>query len=75
MYAYLLLVVSVFWLGYVGRVVYLQGLGRFDLSDAVMVTLLSTTTGHVLATLYFVARYLFPSQRGAGRWSPPGRRR
>ena len=40
-----------------------------------MVMLLSTTTGHVLATLYFMARYLFPSQSRAAQWSPPGRRR
>ncbi len=74
-YAYLLFGVSVAWVYFVGRVVFLQGMGILGLSDAVLITLLTTTTGNVLASLYVVARYLFPSQRDGSRKSPFRRRR
>lgn len=44
-------------------IVFLCGLGKLLLSDAVLVTLLTTTLADVIGVFSFVAKYLFPEKR------------
>ena len=44
-------------------IVMLKGGGAFDLSDAVVITLLTTTMTSVIGLFVIVANYLFPSKK------------
>lgn len=61
-FSYKIFNVMIWYLSYVGAVVYLNGVETvpFYLSDAVIVTLLGTTTTTVLGLFIIVASYLFP---------------
>jgi hypothetical protein len=55
------------WLGSMLVLVALQGFGAFlgwsfELSDSVLITLVSSTTGSIVAIFVFVAKYLFPQK-------------
>lgn len=48
------------WMVVVAATLLLQGAGWFDLSDAVLVAALSTTSVNIIGLVAIVARYLFP---------------
>jgi len=52
----------VVWLIFVGLVILLEGfhVKGFNLGNAVMIALITTTTGSVIGIFLIVARYLFP---------------
>lgn len=52
----------VIWLAAIGMILMLQGfgIGKFDLSDSVLLMLIGTTTGSVVGIFLIVANYLFP---------------
>lgn len=52
------------WLGAMLLLVTLRGFGPwgFELSDPVLITLVSTTTASIVAIFVFVAKYLFPQK-------------
>jgi hypothetical protein len=70
-YAHRLFVMLCVWLGLVLIVVLFQGLARvpffpnsdFDLSEAVLITLITTTTANVAAFFLVVTNHLFPTKQ------------
>jgi len=64
-FALLLFGLTLGWLGFIGWVVWLSGLGwafkrPFLLSDPVLIALITTTTLNVLGLFYGVTQWLFP---------------
>lgn len=61
-YASRVFLLVVVWLVAIGMILVLQGfgIGKFDLSDNVLLMLIGTTTGSVVGIFLIVANYLFP---------------
>jgi len=55
----------VLWLAVILVIVFLQGYSCITLSDAVLITLISTTTANIAAYFLVVIRHLFPLPKGA----------
>lgn len=53
---------TVGWLGFVAALVTLNAFGLANLSDAVLVALITTTTANVIGMFLVAARWLFPSK-------------
>jgi hypothetical protein len=69
-YASKLYFLVLIWLGVILFLVFMQGAGfipfsslSFNLSDTVIITLISSTTANIAAFLLIVVRYLFPVTR------------
>lgn len=65
-FASLLFALSLGWLIFIGKVVWVSGKGftggdPFKLSDAVLIALITTTTVNVLGLFFAVTRWLFPN--------------
>lgn len=58
-YAKALFIMICIWLGVVLAVTITVGIGWLVLSDAVLITMISTTTGSVLGLFVIVARYFY----------------
>lgn len=69
LYAYAIYTQGSVWLIFVGKLLHMQMAGQGTLPEAVLITLLTTTTANVLASFFFVARYLFRAESAAV--SPP----
>lgn len=61
-YAYRIFVMVCIWLFIILTITCFQAIGCFHLSDAVLITLISTTTANVAAYFLGVIRYLFPKK-------------
>jgi hypothetical protein len=65
-YATGLFLLMIVWLVFIGKVVASSGTGKwcghaFNLSDGVVIALITTTTVNVLGLFYIVAKWLFPN--------------
>lgn len=69
-YAYAIYAQGTAWLIFVGKMLHMQMAGQGTLPEAVLVTLLTTTTANVLASFFFVARYLFRPDPAPTEGSP-----
>jgi cytochrome b subunit of formate dehydrogenase len=60
-YAWYIFVMIVIWLLTILGIVIAAGLKKLSLSDAVLITLITTTTANIAAFFLGVIRYLFPN--------------